>query len=100
MFCENKFHAVRALKEKSIADIAQAIGTSKATLYRKIKGKSDFTRNEIALISQFLKISNDEMNDIFLAEMFRKRNNRSGTVPQRSKHCACGFSAGIQCPQL
>lgn len=67
MFCENKFHAIRVLKGKSVADIAQAIGTSTPTLYRKISGKSDFTRNEIALISKCLKISNDEMNEIFFS---------------------------------
>lgn len=49
-------------------DVASAIGINEATLYRKVNGTSDFTRNEIQIIKQFLDLTSDEVESIFFAD--------------------------------
>lgn len=68
MFDELKLKATLTMKRKTVGDLANAIGVSKPTLYRKFRGQSDFTRNEIALIAQVLDLSAVEVNDIFFGE--------------------------------
>ena len=43
------------------------LGMNISTFYRKINGKSDFTRNEIILISSYLGLSNNDVFIIFFA---------------------------------
>lgn len=52
-------------KGKTQASLIDYIGISSASYYRKCEGKSDFTRQEIQLISQFLELSSDEVMRIF-----------------------------------
>lgn len=67
MFKINLFKAALAANSRTAKDAAEAIGVNEATLYRKMNGKSDFTRNEIQLIRQFLHLSADEVERIFFA---------------------------------
>lgn len=68
MFKINLFKAKLALNKKTIKDVAEAIGVSEATLYRKIGGKSDFTRNEIQLMRKYLNLSAMDIEEIFFAD--------------------------------
>lgn len=56
------------ISRKSVESLATYLGINVATLYRKMNGKSDFTRNEILLIMAFLCLSNDEVFAIFFAK--------------------------------
>lgn len=67
MFKANQFRAKMAENEKTTREVAAAIGVNEATLYRKINGKSDFTRNEIQLIRQCLGLNAEEVENIFFA---------------------------------
>lgn len=68
MFQDNLFKAQLKAKRKTVKDIAEAVGVSEATLYRKINGTSDFTRNEIQLIRQYLNLCAEEVDEIFFAD--------------------------------
>ena len=52
-------------KEKSLEELANYIGCNIVTLYRKLNGESDFSRNEVQLIAIFLELSSAEVNSIF-----------------------------------
>ncbi len=64
----NLLKAQIALKGKKISDITKLLKISKSAIYRKLSGKSDFTRKEILLLINFLDISNDKAMDIFFDE--------------------------------
>ena len=68
MFQDNLFKAQLKAKRRTVKDIAEAVGVSEATLYRKINGTSDFTRNEIQLIRQYLNLCAEEVDEIFFAD--------------------------------
>ena len=55
------------LSDLTLNDLASFLGVDLSTLYRKLNGSSDFTRIEIQNISSFLKLSSDEVFDIFFA---------------------------------
>lgn len=65
MFRLNLFNAKLAACEVSKAEIAATIGCNESTLYRKINGQSDFTRNEIQMMRQKLNLTAEEMESIF-----------------------------------
>lgn len=56
------------LCDKSVEDLAKAIGISKVAMYRRINGQSDFSRNEIDIISTVLNLDQNEMMSIFFTE--------------------------------
>jgi len=66
MFAKNRFKAAIALRGKTTADVADMLGISRVTLYRKLNGESDFLRREIEEIRDYLKI--DNLEDIFFAK--------------------------------
>jgi len=68
LFKQNLFKAKLAANEKTMKQIAGAIGVNEATLYRKINGTSDFTRNEIQIIRQFLSLTLEDVEKIFFAD--------------------------------
>ena len=43
--------------------------TTRSTVYKKLRGKSEFTAGEIKAISQVMELSPDETMDIFFAEL-------------------------------
>lgn len=42
--------------------------TTRSTIYKKLRGESEFTAGEIKAISQVMELSPDETMDIFFAE--------------------------------
>ena len=67
MFKANLFKAKLVEKEVSISQLAIIIGRNEATVYRKMLGESDFTRNEMQLIKDSLHLTYEEMETIFFA---------------------------------
>ena len=51
-------------------DLARAIGMAQSTLYRKMRGDSDFTRTEITIIRDRLHLTNKDVTSIFFAHDF------------------------------
>lgn len=68
MFDEPLFRYMVNRRQLSLADVAGRMGVNEATLYRKMKGKSDFTRAEIQNLKNILDMSNDESLKVFFAE--------------------------------
>lgn len=68
MFQKNLFKAQLKVKRKTVKDVAEAVGINEVTLYRKMNGTSDFTRNEIQMIRQYLNLQAEEVDEIFFAE--------------------------------
>ena len=56
------------LCDKSVEDLAKEVGISKAAMYRRINGQSDFSRNEVDIISTVLNLDQNEMMSIFFTE--------------------------------
>ena len=55
-------------KNVTLANLATKIGVNEATLHRKIKGDSDFSRNELQIIRSVLGLNNKKFLDIFFNE--------------------------------
>lgn len=54
----------------SLEDIANSLGINPSTLYRKMRGDSDFTRTEITIIRDRLHLTNKDVTSIFFAHDF------------------------------
>ncbi len=67
MFDEKQFRIKLISAGVTVKDIAQVIGINETTLYRKIKGITDFSRNEMSIIKTFLNLNSDEFEKIFFA---------------------------------
>ncbi len=66
MFDTRKFKAAMALKGVTLKELAEEIGISYTTLYRKIGNNGSFTREEINEIVKFLDIT--DPTPIFFAD--------------------------------
>lgn len=66
MFNKLKFKAAVIESRKTIADVAEYLNINESTLYRKINGTSEFSRDEIQNICVFLKL--DSPLEIFFAK--------------------------------
>lgn len=66
MFHKNKLKAQMALLGVTGKELAKALDINEATFYRKVQRDGDFTRKEINIIIQVLKIENPE--EIFFAD--------------------------------
>lgn len=64
----NKLKFLGKIKEngKTIQEVADFLGINPATLYRKMNGESDFYREEIQKLSEYLNL--EEPMEIFFAE--------------------------------
>lgn len=67
MFDKKKFQMKLFEYGKGVKDAANAIGCNEVTLYRKMNGTSDFTRNEIQLFRQAFHLTVEEVEAIFFA---------------------------------
>ena len=56
------------LKGKTLDEVAKALKISRSALYRKLNGKSDFTRKEMCRIVDYLGIELDRAIEIFFNE--------------------------------
>ncbi len=65
MFNRNKFKATAMEHGTSLQQIAKLFGISLPTLYRKMNGESDFTRNEIQIFRRTFGLSGEECDAIF-----------------------------------
>ena len=61
----NLLKAQIVLKGKKVSVVSKNLRISKSALYRKLSGKSDFTRGEICKIINFLEIETDKAMEIF-----------------------------------
>ena len=68
MFDSNKFKERIMEMGFTVGKVASFIGINEATLYRKISGSSEFSRAEIQLIRNVLKLTVAEAEEIFFAE--------------------------------
>ncbi|MBY6789252.1 helix-turn-helix transcriptional regulator [Clostridium botulinum] len=57
-----------ALRGKTIKEIAEKLKISKSAMYRKMYGKSEFTRAEISILIDYLEINFEKAIEIFFAE--------------------------------
>lgn len=67
MFNEKQFKKKLIDSDLTLREIAKAIGISEATLYRKIRGITEFSRNELAIIKTKLELNTEEFEQIFFA---------------------------------
>lgn len=56
-------------KDITNAEFASLLGIGRSTLYRKLSGRNEFTRAEIAKIREALELDDDALVEIF----FKKR---------------------------
>nr|DAJ85839.1 MAG TPA: Regulatory protein-modification, helix-turn-helix, transcriptional regulato, DNA [Caudoviricetes sp.] len=64
----NLLKAQIVLKGKTFKEIANELKISKSALYRKMYGKSEFTRAEISILITYLEISIEQAMEIFFVE--------------------------------
>ncbi len=62
---ENILKSLIILNGKSISEVAEEMNISRTSLYRKISGKSQFTRKEISELISILKIEPYKAMEIF-----------------------------------
>ena len=74
MFNKLKFKAAVIESGKTISDVAEFLNINESTLYRKINGSSEFSRDEIQNICIFLKL--DSPLEIFFAKELTKTQKK------------------------
>lgn len=67
MFQENEFRAEIARRGLTIKEVAKMLGIDPVSLYRKMKGESDFFRNEIQTIREKFSLTDNDVIKIFFA---------------------------------
>lgn len=68
MFDQTKFKIAVLERGLTVDRIAIEIGVNPATLYRKMSGKSEFTRCELQNLRRILNLSAAQFEDIFFAQ--------------------------------
>lgn len=76
MFNEKLFRMTLLREGISLQQIAELLGINLVTLYRKMKGNSDFYRDEVQQICDYLHLDLKEKEDIFLIKKLRKRKTK------------------------
>ncbi len=56
------------LHDKKISEVAEILNISKSAFYRKLKGKTEFTRQEIEILIKCLGLSIEMAMEIFFNE--------------------------------
>ena len=67
MFDRNLFNYFIARTGKSKSTVAAHLGINEVTLYRKTTGASEFTRDEIQKLKEFLNLTDSEAMRVFFA---------------------------------
>lgn len=68
MFDRNLFNYYIARAEKTKTTVAAHLGINEATLYRKCTGASEFTRDEIQNLKEYLNLTDSEAMRVFFAQ--------------------------------
>ncbi len=68
MFDKNKFKYSIMVKGKNLREVASVLNISSVTLWRKMNGGSEFSREEIQTIKNMLNLTQNEAFEIFFAE--------------------------------
>ena len=68
MFSKTKLRGKIAENGLNQEKLAQAIGISHVSLSKKINGNTDFTLKEVNAIAKTLKLSNEDIIQIFIGE--------------------------------
>ena len=68
MFKSELLKAKMVAKGVSAEELADKIGINTITLYRKINGKTEFTRSEMQIIKSVFNLNKGEMDAIFFAQ--------------------------------
>lgn len=64
----NELRAQMLRKGFKVENFAEKLGISKSAFYRKLKGTSEFDREEISKISELLELQPKDVYDIFFAK--------------------------------
>ena len=67
MFDRDLFNYYVARAQQTKATVSAHLGIDPATLYRKSTGASEFTRDEIQKLKEFLNLSAEEAMRVFFA---------------------------------
>lgn len=67
MFHADKFKYIVSKNGFTLENVANMLGINQSTLYRKMHGYSDFTRNEITILREKLHLSFNDTEEIFFA---------------------------------
>ena len=77
MYSERKFKEKLVGAGLTVEKLSENIGINPATLYRKINGKSEFTRIEMQIIQNALHLSREELCAIFFTNQLAYMQERS-----------------------
>lgn len=90
----NKDALVEKIKENdmTLESFATELGINYSTLYRKLNGESDFTRSEIQISKNVLKLDVNTADSIFLNRNLRKRKKGGALFGQTNQKRAEGAS--------
>lgn len=67
MFDESKFKYFVIKNGSNLTNTAKAINVTYSTLRRKMTGESDFTREEVQTLRDYLKMSPTDVEEVFFA---------------------------------
>jgi len=70
VFDKKTFYRTISKKGMSVIKLAETLNMHQSTLFRKVKGESEFTRAEMQDIRDALSISQTELDAIFFADRF------------------------------
>lgn len=76
MFNQKLFRIMLLEKDVSLKDIAEMLGINLVTLYRKMNGSSDFYRDEVQEICNYLHLTLEERENIFFAQDVTETQNK------------------------
>lgn len=77
VFNEKLFRMALLREEVSLQQISELLGINLATLYRKMRGNSDFYRDEIQKICDFLHLGLKEKEAIFFDQEITETQNKN-----------------------
>lgn len=78
MFDQNKFKYFVIKNGTNLEKTAKAINVTYSTLRRKMTGESDFTREEVQTLRDYLQMSPSDVEEVFLLINLRKRKTEKG----------------------
>ena len=66
MIQKNILKSKLSLRERTQRDLAKALGLSEVSTNKKVNGTIKFSLNEVKKIKEYLNLTNDEVDEIFL----------------------------------